>query len=101
MSERVSVPGRSVRATPRAARAAALARLQAEADFVQSLLLEEASVARRRSGGFDVPDFLPSGPRDILVPSSGADAAREILGDRRDSRRAARQQHPRGCGRWR
>jgi hypothetical protein len=26
-----------------------------------------------------VPDFLASGPRDILVPASGADAAREVL----------------------
>jgi hypothetical protein len=33
----------------------------------------------RRSGGFDVPDFLAAGPRDILVPTSGAVAAREIL----------------------
>jgi hypothetical protein len=28
-----------------------------------------------------VPDFLAAGPRDILVPSSGAEAAREMLGD--------------------
>ena len=34
----------------------------------------------RRSGGFDVPDFLAAGPRDILVPQSGALAAREALG---------------------
>lgn len=63
----------------------ASARHQAEAELVQNLLLEEGvpSLARR-SGGFDVPDFLASGPRDILVPSSGADAARDILGsDRR------------------
>ena len=33
----------------------------------------------KRSGGFDVPDFLAAGPRDILVPSSGADAARDLL----------------------
>jgi len=33
----------------------------------------------RRSGGFDVPDFLAAGPRDILVPESGAEAAREAL----------------------
>jgi hypothetical protein len=61
---------------------AAWARNQAEADLIQGLLLEEGipSLARR-SGGFDVPDFLAAGPRDVLVPSSGADAAREILGD--------------------
>ena len=34
----------------------------------------------RRSGGFDVPDFLASGPRDILVPASGVERAREVLG---------------------
>jgi hypothetical protein len=63
----------------------AAARHQAEAELVQGMLLEEGipSLARR-SGGFDVPDFLASGPRDILVPSSGADAARDLLGlDRR------------------
>lgn len=58
----------------------ARARHQAEAELLQGLLLEEGipSLARR-SGGFDVPDFLASGPRDILVPASGADAARELL----------------------
>ncbi|HEV7944155.1 MAG TPA: hypothetical protein VGP17_15305 [Solirubrobacteraceae bacterium] len=33
----------------------------------------------RRSRGFDVPDFLASGPRDVLVPASGLSAAREVL----------------------
>ena len=33
----------------------------------------------RRSRGFDVPDFLAAGPRDVLVPASGAQAAREAL----------------------
>ena len=58
----------------------AAARHQAEAEMIQGLLLEEGipSVAPR-SGGFDVPDFLASGPRDILVPASAAEAAREIL----------------------
>jgi hypothetical protein len=63
----------------------AAARHQAEAELVQGMLLEEGipSLARR-SGGFDVPDFLASGPRDILVPSSGVDAAHDLLGlDRR------------------
>jgi len=27
-----------------------------------------------------VPDFLAAGPRDILVPESGVELAREILG---------------------
>jgi hypothetical protein len=26
-----------------------------------------------------VPDFLAAGPRDVLVPESGAEAAREAL----------------------
>jgi hypothetical protein len=56
------------------------ARNQAEAELLQGMLLEEGVPSMmRRSGGFDVPDFLASGPRDILVPTSGADAAREIL----------------------
>ena len=33
----------------------------------------------RRSAGFDVPDFLAAGPRDVMVPQSGVQAAREIL----------------------
>jgi hypothetical protein len=58
----------------------ASARNQAEAELVQNMLLEEGipSVARR-TGGFDVPDFLASGPRDILVPESGAGAAEDLL----------------------
>jgi len=56
------------------------ARNQAEAEFIQGLLLEEGVPSlTRRSAGFDVPDFLAGGPRDILVPQSGELAAREIL----------------------
>jgi hypothetical protein len=56
------------------------ARNQAEAELLQGMLLEEGVPSlMRRSGGFDVPDFLAAGPRDILVPTSGAVAAREIL----------------------
>jgi len=58
----------------------AAARNQAEGELVQGMLLEEGVPSlMRRSGGFDVPDFLASGPRDILVPASGAAAARDIL----------------------
>jgi hypothetical protein len=57
------------------------ARHQAEAEMLEGMLLEEGIPSLiRRSGGFDVPDFLASGPRDILVPASGAELAREILG---------------------
>ena len=57
------------------------ARNQPEAEFLAGMLLEEGipSVIRR-AGGFDVPDFLAAGPRDIMVAASGADAARDILG---------------------
>ena len=59
----------------------AAARHQSEAEFLQGMLLEEGIPSlTRRSGGFDVPDFLAAGPRDILVPQSGALAARETLG---------------------
>lgn len=52
----------------------------AEAEFIQSLLLEEGVPSLlRRSAGFDVPDLLAAGPRDILVPASGGDVAREAL----------------------
>lgn len=56
------------------------ARNQAEAEFVQSLLLEAGVPSvLRRSAGFDVPDFLAAGPRDVLVAESGAPTAREVL----------------------
>src|SRR5689334_14014002 len=56
------------------------ARNQAEAEFIQGLLLEEGVPSLlRRSAGFDVPDFLAAGPRDILVPLSALDTAREVL----------------------
>jgi hypothetical protein len=56
------------------------ARNQAEGEFVQGLLLEEGVPSLlRRSRGFDVPDYLAAGPRDVLVPASGAGAAREVL----------------------
>lgn len=51
-----------------------------EAEFIQSLLLEEGIPSiLRRSAGFDVPDFLAAGPRDVLVSESGLPAARETL----------------------
>ena len=53
---------------------------QPEAELIEALLLEEGIPSMtRRSGGFDVPDFLAAGPRDVLVPESGAQAAREAL----------------------
>jgi hypothetical protein len=55
-------------------------RNQAEAELIQGLLLEEGVPSvLRRTQGFDVPDFLAAGPRDVLVPEAGAEAARELL----------------------
>ena len=59
----------------------AAARNQAEAELIQGLLSAEGVPSLvRRSGGFDVPDFLASGPRDVLVTARNAVTAREILG---------------------
>jgi hypothetical protein len=56
------------------------ARNQAEAELIQGLLLEEGVPSMlRRSRGFDVPDMLAAGPRDVMVPASGAGPAREVL----------------------
>ena len=53
---------------------------QAEAEMVQGILLEEGIPSMtRRSAGFDVPDMLAAGRRDILVPASGLSAARDVL----------------------
>lgn len=58
----------------------AFANNQAEAELIQGLLLEEGIPSMlRRSGGFDVPDFLAAGPRDVMAPESGARAARDLL----------------------
>jgi hypothetical protein len=56
------------------------ARNQPEAEFIQGLLLEEGVPSiLRRTAGFDVPDFLAAGPRDVLVPQAGVETAREVL----------------------
>jgi hypothetical protein len=53
---------------------------QPEAELIQGLLLEEGIPSMlRRSLGSDVPDFLAAGRRDVMVPESGAQAAREAL----------------------
>ena len=50
------------------------------AELIQGLLLEEGVPSMlRRSRGFDVPDMLAAGPRDVMVPASGAGPAREVL----------------------
>jgi predicted esterase len=46
-------------------------------------ILENASIPAliQRGAGFDVPDFLSAGPRDVLVPESALEEARQILED--------------------
>ncbi len=110
----VHAPGAGGRAAPRADDAAARARKvhppyaegepvrvataqnQPEAELLQGLLLEAGVPSLvRRSGGFDVPDFLAAGPRDILVPSGGASAAHEALGTTAPPARALTPRAPR------
>jgi hypothetical protein len=58
------------------------ARNLAEAELIQGMLLEDGIPSYlRRTRGFDVPDFLAAGPRDVLVPASGYEAARALLRD--------------------
>jgi hypothetical protein len=58
------------------------ARNLAEAQMIQGILLEEGIPSfERRTRGFDVPDFLAAGPRDILVPGTAAEVARALLAD--------------------
>jgi hypothetical protein len=53
---------------------------QVEAEFIAAMLLEEGIPSvLRRAGGINVPYAPIVGPRDVLVPESGADAAREAL----------------------
>jgi hypothetical protein len=56
------------------------ARNQAEAEMLQALLQESAIPSiLKRSGGFDAPEFLAAGPRDIWVNKDQALEARRIL----------------------
>lgn len=55
-------------------------RNQAEAELIQGILLEEGIPSiLRRTRGFDVPDFLAAGPRDVMVPEAGYETARALL----------------------
>ena len=55
-------------------------RNQPEAELIQNILLEEGVPSiLRRTAGFDVPDFLAAGPRDVMVAESGALVARDAL----------------------
>jgi hypothetical protein len=53
---------------------------QAEAEMIQGLLSEHGIPSMlKRAAGFDVPDFLAAGPRQILVAEQAAEQAREVL----------------------
>jgi hypothetical protein len=58
----------------------AYAQNQPEAELIQGLLRQEGIESMvQRNGGFDVPDFLAGGARDVLVAEADAERARELL----------------------
>lgn len=58
----------------------AFAHQQAEAEMIQGLLTAHGIPSMlRRAAGFDVPDFLAAGPREVLVAEEAAADAREVL----------------------
>jgi hypothetical protein len=58
----------------------AFARTQAEAEMMQGLLQDDGIPSiLKRTRGFDNPDFLASGPHDVLVNADHAKKAREVL----------------------
>jgi hypothetical protein len=58
----------------------AYAQQQAEAEMIQGLLSEHGIPSMlRRAAGFDVPDFLAAGPREVLVAEEVVAEAREVL----------------------
>jgi Putative prokaryotic signal transducing protein len=60
----------------------AFARNQVEAEMLQGLLAEAGIPSvLKRSFGFDNPDFLASGPRDVMVNEGSAKRAREVLAE--------------------
>ncbi len=46
-------------------------------------VLEDAGIPSpiQRAPGFDAPDFLSAGPRDVLVPASLVEEAKQVLED--------------------
>lgn len=58
----------------------AFAQQQAEGEMIQGLLTEHGIPSMlRRAAGFDVPDFLAAGPREVLVAEEMVERAREVL----------------------
>ena len=53
---------------------------QMEAEMIQGLLTEHGIPSLvKRGPGFDVPEFMPVGPRQVFVAESVAPQAREVL----------------------
>lgn len=53
---------------------------EAEAEMVQGLLSAHGIPSMvKRAPGFDVPDFLPAGPRHVLVAEELVERAQEAL----------------------
>jgi Putative prokaryotic signal transducing protein len=53
---------------------------QAEAELLQGLLrTADVGSVVRRAPGFDVPEFLAAGPREVLVAASDVPVARDVL----------------------
>jgi hypothetical protein len=105
----VPTPATAERLTPRRERArkikpqyaqgalvrVAWTRNQAEAELIEGMLLEEGiPCVARRPPGFDVPDFMAAGPRELLVARSGLDAARDVLLQSDVAPRRADQRQP-------
>lgn len=60
----------------------AFARNQAEAEMIQGLLSEGGMPSvLKRARGFDAPEFMAAGPHDVLVDSSHAQKAKDLLAD--------------------
>lgn len=58
----------------------AIARNQPEAEMIQGILADSGVPSFvRRMAGFDVPDFLAGGPRDIMVPADRALEAHAVI----------------------
>jgi hypothetical protein len=76
----------------------AYAQDQAEAELMEGLLATvEVSSVVRRAIGFDVPEFLPAGPRQVLVAAEDIGVARDVL--RRDDAGDVHRVTPSGADR--
>lgn len=52
----------------------------ADSELIQNMLLDRGIPSiLRRTRGFDVPDMLAAGPRDVMVPQAGYEEARKML----------------------